>query len=407
MIKRRKSLLLAVAFVLALGLTVLVGCGGSTESEEPEAAAEDPVAVCNEAIEAIQVQERTDETDAQCTAAKEAYDALTDEQKEQLDDPDYFGLDTGDASKDDPLNQDDIGEKELLVVSFGTSFNDSRVADIGGIEKALAEAYSDWSVRRAFTAQIIINHVQARDGEKIDTMDQALQRAIDNGVKTLVVQPTHLMHGAEYDELVAAVDKVKDQFESVEVAEPLLGEVGADASDINEDKEEASKAVVAEAVKDAKADSIDALAEDGTALVLMGHGTSHVANITYSQMQKQMEELGYKNVFIGTVEGNPPETALPEVKKAVEEAGYTKVILRPLMVVAGDHANNDMAADEEGSWYYGFANGGEFEVEGADAPVDIGKGFGADNVTCQIAGMGRIADIQKMYVDHSGACINK
>ena len=407
MIKRRKSLLLAVAFVLALGLTVLVGCGGSTESEEPEAAAEDPVAVCNEAIEAIQVQERTDETDAQCTAAKEAYDALTDEQKEQLDDPDYFGLDTGDASKDDPLNQDDIGEKELLVVSFGTSFNDSRVADIGGIEKALAEAYSDWSVRRAFTAQIIINHVQARDGEKLDNMDQALQRAIDNGVKTLVVQPTHLMHGAEYDELVAAVDKVKDQFESVEVAEPLLGEVGADASDINEDKEEASKAVVAEAVKDAKADSIDALAEDGTALVLMGHGTSHVANITYSQMQKQMEELGYKNVFIGTVEGNPPETALPEVKKAVEEAGYTKVILRPLMVVAGDHANNDMAADEEGSWYYGFANGGEFEVEGADAPVDIGKGFGADNVTCQIAGMGRIADIQKMYVDHSGACINK
>lgn len=407
MIKRRKSLLLAVAFVLALGLTVLVGCGGSTESEEPEAAAEDPVAVCNEAIEAIQVQERTDETDAQCTAAKEAYDALTDEQKEQLDDPDYFGLDTGDASKDDPLNQDDIGEKELLVVSFGTSFNDSRVADIGGIEKALADAYSDWSVRRAFTAQIIINHVQARDGEKIDNMDQALQRAIDNGVKTLVVQPTHLMHGAEYDELVAAVDKVKDQFESVEVAEPLLGEVGADASDINEDKEEASKAVVAEAVKDAKADSIDALAEDGTALVLMGHGTSHVANITYSQMQKQMEELGYKNVFIGTVEGNPPETALPEVKKAVEEAGYTKVILRPLMVVAGDHANNDMAADEEGSWYYGFANGGEFEVEGADAPVDIGKGFGADNVTCQIAGMGRIADIQKMYVDHSGACINK
>lgn len=407
MIKRRKSLLLAVAFVLALGLTVLVGCGGSTESEEPEAAAEDPVAVCNEAIEAIQVQERTDETDAQCTAAKEAYDALTDEQKEQLDDPDYFGLDTGDASKDDPLNQDDIGEKELLVVSFGTSFNDSRVADIGGIEKALAEAYSDWSVRRAFTAQIIINHVQARDGEKIDNMDQALQRAIDNGVKTLVVQPTHLMHGAEYDELVAAVDKVKDQFESVEVAEPLLGEVGADASDINEDKEEASKAVVAEAVKDAKADSIDALAEDGTALVLMGHGTSHVANITYSQMQKQMEELGYKNVFIGTVEGNPPETAFPEVKKAVEEAGYTKVILRPLMVVAGDHANNDMAADEEGSWYYGFVNGGEFEVEGADAPVDTGKGFGADNVTCQIAGMGRIADIQKMYVDHSGACINK
>ncbi|MDO5491199.1 MAG: sirohydrochlorin cobaltochelatase, partial [Bacillota bacterium] len=160
----RKLLVLCLAVVFALGLT-LTGCGGSGGGEEEQPAAEDPVAVCNEAIEAIQVQERTDETDAQCEAAKAAYDALTDEQKGQLDDPDYFGLDTGDASKDDPLNQDEIGENELLVASFGTSFNDSRVQDIGGVEKALAEAYPDWSVRRAFTAQIIINHVQARDGE--------------------------------------------------------------------------------------------------------------------------------------------------------------------------------------------------------------------------------------------------
>ena len=404
----RKLIVLCLALVFALGLT-LAGCGGSGDSEEAEPAdsGADAVAACNEAIEAIQVQERTDDTDAQCEAAKAAYDALTDEQKEQLDDPGYFGDDTGDASKDDPLNGDEIGEKELLVVSFGTSFNDSRVQDIGGVEKALIEAYPDWSVRRAFTAQIIINHIQARDGEKIDNMDQALQRAVDNGVKTLVVQPTHLMHGAEYDELVAAVEKVKDKFESVEIAEPMLGEVGADASVINADKEAAAKAVVDEAVKVAGADSIDAMAEDGTALVLMGHGTSHEASVTYSQMQKQMEELGYKNVFVGTVEGIPEETAFPQVKKAVEEAGYTKVVLRPLMLVAGDHANNDMAADEEGSWYYGFANGGEFEVEGADAPVDTGKGFGKENVSCQIEGMGRIADIQKLYVEHAGAVINK
>ena len=404
----RKLIVLCLALVFALGLT-LAGCGGSGDAEEAEPAdnGADAVAACNEAIEAIQVQERTDDTDAQCEAAKAAYDALTDEQKEQLDDPGYFGDDTGDASKDDPLNGDEIGEKELLVVSFGTSFNDSRVQDIGGVEKALIEAYPDWSVRRAFTAQIIINHIQARDGEKIDNMDQALQRAIDNGVKTLVVQPTHLMHGAEYDELVAAVEKVKDKFESVEIAEPMLGEVGADASVINADKEAAAKAVVDEAVKVAGADSIDAMAEDGTALVLMGHGTSHEASVTYSQMQKQMEELGYKNVFVGTVEGIPEETAFPQVKKAVEEAGYTKVVLRPLMLVAGDHANNDMAADEEGSWYYGFANGGEFEVEGADAPVDTGKGFGKENVSCQIEGMGRIADIQKLYVEHAGAVINK
>ena len=372
----KKVVVVAMAFVLALGMMLMAtGCGGSSSDEEQAAA--DPVAECNAAIEAIQVQERTDETDAQCEAAKAAYDALTDEQKAELDDPDYFGLDTGDASKDDPLNGDEIGENELLVVSFGTSFNDSRATDIGGVEKALAEAYPDWSVRRAFTAQIIINHVQARDGEKIDNMQQALDRAVANEVKNLVIQPTHLMHGAEYDELKEAVDAVADQFESVEIAEPLLGEVGASADEVNPDKEAVAKAVVAAAVESAGAESLDALKADGTAIVLMGHGTGHEANITYDQMQTQMNNLGYENVFVGTVEGNPPDTALPEVKKALEAAGYSKVILRPMMVVAGDHANNDMAGD----WGEAFANGGEFEVEGADEAVDIGEGLGEDNVT--------------------------
>ena len=404
----KKFLILGLVFVMAFSMMMLTtGCGGNDEpAEEP---AEEPVddeaaaAAVDEMIAAIQVQERTDETDAQCEAAKAAWDALTDAQKELVEEGGYFADDTGDASADDPLNQDEIGENEILVVSFGTSFNDSRATDIGGIEKAIQAANPDWSVRRAFTAQIIINHVQARDGEKIDNMEQALQRAIDNGVKNLVIQPTHLMHGAEYDELVAAVDTVKDQFDSVKIAEPLLGEVGADASQVNTDKETAAKAMVAEAVKVAGADSLDALAADGTAIVFMGHGTSHNAAVTYSQMQTQMNELGYKNVFVGTVEGNPAETALPEVKKAVEAAGYTKVILRPMMVVAGDHANNDMAADEEGTWYYGFVNGGEFEVEGADAPVDTGAGFGAENVTCQIEGLGRVAEIQAMYVAHTAA----
>ena len=398
----RKFIGLALSVVMALGMMLMVtGCGDSGEAEEP-AASDDPVAACAELIEAIQVQEWTEDTDAQCEAAKAAYDALTNEQKEENEDVfDYFGRDTGDASKDDPLNGDDIGENELLVVSFGTSFNDSRATDIGGIEKALQDAYPDWSVRRAFTAQIIINHVQARDGEKIDNMQQALDRAVANGVKNLVVQPTHLMHGAEYDELKAAVDEYADQFESVEIAEPLLGEVGADASVINEDKAAAAEAMVAEAVSVSDYDSLDAMKQDGTALVFMGHGTSHEANVTYDQMQTQMDKLGYDNVFVGTVEGNPPDTALPEVKKAVEEKGYTKIILRPMMVVAGDHANNDMAGD----WGDALANGGEFEVEGADEPVDIGEGFGKDNVTSQIEGLGRIADIQKMYVEHTGAVI--
>ena len=408
----KKIIALMLALTMVFTLAMLSGCGKKEEAPKEEPAAEEQgqsdeelAKACADLIDAIYVQEWTEKTEEQCKAAKDAWDALTDAQKALVEgeeaSPDYFGLDTGDASKDDPLNGDDIGDKELLVVSFGTSFNDSRTEDIGGIEKALQKAYPDWTVRRAFTAQIIINHILARDGEKIDNMDQALQRAIDNGVKELIIQPTHLMHGAEYDELVEALKKVEDKFDKVKVAEPLLGEVGQDVKSINSDKETAAKALVAQAVADSEFDSLDKAAEDGTAFVFMGHGTSHVAAITYDQMQEQLSQLGYKNCFVGTVEGNPADTAFPEVKKAVEKAGYKKVILRPMMVVAGDHANNDMAGDEEGSWYYGFVNGGEFEVEGADAPVDTGDGFGADNVSNQIAGLGRIADIQKIYVQHT------
>ena len=272
-------------------------------------------------IDAIYVQERTDDTDKQCADAKAAWDALTEDQKALVEgenaDPDYFGRDTGDASQDDPRNQDEIGENEILVVSFGTSFNSSRVADIKGIEDALQEAYPDWSVRRAFTAQIIINHVQAREGEFIDNMDQALERAVSNGVKNLIVQPTHLMHGAEYDELAAAVENYQDQFESVKIAEPLLGEVGTDADTVNDDKKAVAEALTAEAVKEAGYDSLEAAKEDGTAFVFMGHGTSHAAKVSYTQMQAQMKDLGYENVFIGTVEGEPEETACEAVIEAV------------------------------------------------------------------------------------------
>ena len=346
-------------------------------------------------IDAIYVQERSDETDAQCAAARTAWDALTDEQKALVTgeeaDPDYFGRDTGDASKDDPRNRDGIGENELLVVSFGTSFNDSRAMDIGGIEAALEAAFPGWSVRRAFTAQIIINHVQARDGEFIDNMNQALDRAVKNGVKNLVIQPTHLMQGAEYDELCAAVDAYKDKFETVTVALPLLGQVGRDADEVNADKETVAKAVVDAAVKSAGFDSLKAADEAGVAIVLMGHGTSHNAKVTYSQMQAQMDELGYKNVFIGTVEGEPEETACEAVIEAVSDAGYTKVILRPLMVVAGDHANNDMAdPDDPESWVSQFTASGKFT-----------------EITCQIEGLGRIDTVQALYVAHTQAAMDE
>ena len=361
-----------------------------TEAVVDDQAAADEVAAL---IDAIYVQQRTADTDAQCAAAKAAWDALTDAQKELVEgeeaSSDYFGLDTGDASLDDPLNADGIGEKEILVVSFGTSFNDSRVADIKGIEDAIQAAFPDWSVRRAFTAQIIINHVQARDGEAIDNMEQALDRAAANGVKELVVQPTHLMHGAEYDEMMDALDAYRDKFDKIAVAEPLLGEVGTDATVINADKEAVAKAVVADAAADAGFADAAAAAKEGTAFVLMGHGTAHVAKVTYSQMQTQMGKLGYDNVFIGTVEGEPEETACEAVIESVKAAGYKNVILRPLMVVAGDHANNDMAGSEEDSWKSLFEADGSF-----------------DSVTAQIAGLGSIAEVQDLYVAHTQTAID-
>ena len=363
----------------------------ATDDSASDQEAADKVAAL---IDQIYVQERNDNTDEQCKEAKEAWDALTDAQKELVEgenaDPDYFGRDTGDASKDDPLNGDDIGDNELLVVSFGTSFNDSRVADIKGIEDALQAANPDWSVRRAFTAQIIINHIQARDDEHIDNMDQALERAVKNGVKNLVIQPTHLMHGAEYDELMDAVDAYKDKFESVKVAEPLLGEVGDDADTVNDDKKAVAEAITSEAVATANYDSLDAAKEDGVAFVFMGHGTSHTAKISYSQMQTQMEQLGYENVFIGTVEGEPEDTACEAVIEKLKNAGYKKVILRPLMVVAGDHANNDMAGDDDDSWKSQFEASGKF-----------------DSIDTQIAGLGEIKAIQDLYVAHTADAINE
>lgn len=389
-----KIVVFLAAAVLVIGM--LAACG---KKEEPAPAPTASAAVTpgdadaaaaaevDELIAAIQVQEWTEGNDERCAAAKAAWDALTPAQKELVEEYDYFGRDTGDASQDDPLNQDGIGANEILVVSFGTSFNQSRTQDIGTIEHAIAEAFPDWSVRRAFTAQIIINHILARDGVKIDNMQQALDRAVENKVQNLVVQPTHLMHGAEYDELVGILDGYKDKFASVKVAEPLLGEVGADPTVINADKEAVAKAVVDHTLSEfggqAQADA------EGTALVLMGHGTSHTANVTYNQMQAQMDQLGYKNVFIGTVEGEPEDTECSVVIEKVKAAGYKKVILRPLMVVAGDHANNDMADEEDPeSWYSMFKASGNF-----------------DDVICIIKGLGRIPEVENLYVAHTQAVL--
>ena len=268
---------------------------------------------------------------------------------------------TGDASKDDPLNQDGIGENELLVVSFGTSFNDSRVATIGGIEKALAAAFPEWSTRRGFTAQIIIDHVEARDGEVIDNFEQAMDRAVANGVKNIVIQPTHLMAGFEYDDVVNSAANYADAFESVTIGKNLL------ASD-------ADFETVATLVHDATASY-----DDGeTAIIFMGHGTEHDSNAVYEKMQKTFDKLGYANYYIGTVEAEP---SLEDVIATAKEGGYKKVVLEALMIVCGDHANNDMAGDEEDSWKSAFEAEG-FEVE------------------CILKGLGEFEGIQQLIVKH-------
>ena len=283
--------------------------------------------------------------------------------EEKEDEENY---ETGDASLDLVRNEDEIGESELLVISFGTSFNDSRRLTIGGIEGAIAEAIPDFSVRRGFTAQIIIDHVERRDGIHIDNVTEALDRAVSNGVKKLVVQPTHLMHGFEYDELMATLGEYADAFEQVVVGEPLL------TSDDD-------FARVAQVLVDVTKDY-----DDGqTAIVYMGHGTEHEYNKVYAQMQEVLTGMGAENYYIGTVEAEP---SLDDVVAAIADKGYTRVVLRPMMVVAGDHANNDMAGDEEDTWKTVLTDAG-YEV------------------VCVLEGLGQVPEIQQLYVEHAQAAV--
>lgn len=301
------------------------------------------------------------------TAATDQEEQTEEPEAEDAGEEDEENYETGDASLDNPRNQDEIGEQELLVVSFGTSYNDSRRLTIGAVEDALEEAIPDYSVRRGFTSQIIIDHVKDRDGEEIDNVEEALDRAVDNGVKTLVVQPTHLMNGLEYDELVEAVTEYSDAFEQVAVGEPLL------TSD--EDFDAVVKAITEDTAE----------YDDGeTAICFMGHGTEAESNQVYSRMQELLTENGYENYYVGTVEAEP---SLEDVLAAVGEGEYKRVVLKPLMVVAGDHANNDMAGDEEGSWKTTFEDAG-YEVE------------------CVVTGLGELEAIQDIYVQHAQAAID-
>ena len=334
--KRIAALLLACAMGLSL-----VACGGTAASEA--------ASTSGETSEASTASQPVEEEPAA---------------SEELDPEENY--ETGDASLDDPLNQDGIGENEFLVVSFGTSYNDNRRLTVGAIEKAMQEAFPDYSVRRGFTSQIIIDHVKDRDGEVIDNVGEALDRAVNNGVKNLVVQPTHLMNGLEYNDLVNELAEYSDAFESVAIGEPLL------TSD--EDFQTVMQAIV---------DATASYDDGETAICFMGHGTEAESNAVYAKMQQMLTDAGHTNYFVGTVEASP---TLEEVLAAVQAGDYTKVVLRPLMIVAGDHANNDMAGDEEGSWKTAFEEAG-YEV------------------TVQINGLGELEAIQQLLVDHAQAAM--
>ena len=336
--KMKKLTAMLLAGVLAAGM--LAGCGSSNDNSKDAAK----------------------DTGSATTSAKANTGSGSGEAAEEEE-----NYNTGDASKDNPRNQDNIGENELLVLSFGTSFNDSRRLTIGAIEDQLEKSFPDYSVRRGFTANIVIDHVAKRDGEKIDDIDESLKRAVDNGVKNLVVQPTHLMNGLEYEELKGDIAQYSDAFDKIAIGQPLLSS--------DDDFSRVENAIV-DWTKDY---------DDGeTAIVFMGHGTSADSNGVYQKMQDLLTKDGHTNYFVGTVEATP---SLDDVMAAVKKGNYKRVVLEPLMVVAGDHANNDMAGDDKDSWKSQFKAAG-YQVE------------------CLLRGLGENETIRQIYVEHAQAAID-
>ncbi len=341
----RRSKLMVSAAVAVMAFGMLTGCGKSDATTTQQTTQE--------------ITTAADTAVADTTAA----DAATDETAD--DDENY---DTGDASLDKVRNEDNIGDNELMVVSFGTSYNDNRRLTIGAIEQALEDAYGDtYAIRRGFTSQIIIDHVKKRDHVAIDNVTEALDRAIKNNVKNLVIQPTHLMNGLEYHDLEEEIAQNADAFEKVAIGKPLL---------TSDDDFKAVMEAITKATKEY---------DDGeTAICFMGHGTEADSNEVYAKMQKMLTDAGYKNYFVGTVEATP---SLDDVLAQVKAGDYKKVVLEPLMIVAGDHANNDMAGDEDGSWKKTFEDAG-YEV------------------TCLVRGLGELEDIQKLFVEHAKEAID-
>ncbi|MBR1692378.1 MAG: sirohydrochlorin cobaltochelatase [Lachnospiraceae bacterium] len=354
-----KKKVVSVMLALTMTMGLVAGCGSANTTQQNADSSEAALVETDEADETA--SDEAGETEESGDAVEEQ-DAEAEETAEDAEEEDEENYETGDASLDNTRNQDEIGDNELLVVSFGTSYNDNRRATIGAIEQKLDDEFGgEYSVRRAFTSQIIIDHVKKRDNVSIDNLDEALNRAVDNGVKTLVVQPTHLMDGFEYNELVDAVAGFSDSFDSVAIGKPVL------TSDDDFNRVMATITKATEEYDDGK-----------TAICFMGHGTEADSNGVYAKMQQLLTENGYANYYIGTVEATP---SLDDVLALVQAGDYSRVVLEPLMIVAGDHANNDMAGDEDDSWK------SVFEAAGYE-------------VVCLVRGLGEMPEIQEILADH-------
>lgn len=261
---------------------------------------------------------------------------------------------------------DIMDDKVILVVSFGTSYNNNRSLTIGAIEKDIEINFPDYDVRRAFTSQMVINILKKRDDLEIDNVKEALERALNDGVKSIIIQPTHIMDGTEYHyKILDELEDFKDKFDSLVVANPLL---------ITDDDFED---LISSMTK-------DDCSNDETAICFMGHGTPAKSNIVYTKLQNKLNEKGFNHYYIGTVEAEP---TFDDVLAMIKKGNYNKIILKPLMVVAGDHAQNDMAGDGEDSWKSMFLDNG-YDVE------------------CIVEGLAQSQDIRDVYIKHINAAID-
>ncbi|HEY5525932.1 MAG TPA: sirohydrochlorin cobaltochelatase [Clostridium sp.] len=248
----------------------------------------------------------------------------------------------------------------ILVVSFGTSYNNTRERTIDAIEKDIQTTFENHKIFKAFTSTMIIKKLKERDNIYIDTVSEALENIIENNIKNLIIQPTHIINGIENDIMLETCKKYSSHFDSIKIGSPLLTST--------KDYEDITASLMKE---------FSSLKKD-EALICMGHGTDHHANSTYAALDYMFKDKGYPNVFIGTVEAYP---TLNTVKRSLKSLQPRKVILTPLMVVSGDHATNDMASDEEDSWKTFFEKEGYI-------------------VECHLKGLGEYPSIRDMYIDH-------